>query len=50
MKVIQEMLGHTSYTLTANTYSHLTPESQREAAKRMDCLFGESKKTDRDLD
>ena len=50
MKVIQGMLGHSSYTLTANTYSHLTPESQREAAQRMDSLFGESKKADRDLE
>ena len=50
MKVIQGMLGHSSYTLTANTYSHLTAESQREAAQRMDSLFGESKKADRDLE
>jgi integrase len=40
MKVVQEILGHSSYQLTANTYGHIAPDSQRDAAKRLDALFG----------
>ncbi len=39
MKVVQEILGHSSYNLTANTYSHMAPELQRDAARRLDSLF-----------
>jgi integrase len=46
MKVVQEILGHSSYQLTANTYGHIAPDSQRDAAKRLDALFGEE---DREL-
>ena len=33
MKNIQEWLGHSSYNLTANTYSHLNFDSKRESGK-----------------
>jgi hypothetical protein len=33
-------LGHSTIALTANTYAHLLPELQREAAVRMDALLG----------
>jgi integrase len=39
MKVVQELLGHSDYYLTANTYSHVVPELKREAADRLDALF-----------
>ncbi|MGA7731122.1 MAG: tyrosine-type recombinase/integrase [Chloroflexia bacterium] len=39
MKVVQEILGHSDYYLTANTYSHVVPELKREAADRLDALF-----------
>ena len=39
MKVVQELLGHSDYYLTANTYSHVVPELKREAADRLDSLF-----------
>jgi integrase len=39
MKVIQEILGHSTYAVTANTYSHVLMEMQDEAASKMDGLF-----------
>ena len=39
MRDLQELLGHSSYTVTANTYSHVTPRGRREMAERMDALF-----------
>lgn len=35
-KVVQELLGHSQITLTLDTYSHLLPTMQKEAAKKMD--------------
>ncbi|MDY6918451.1 MAG: site-specific integrase [Chloroflexota bacterium] len=35
-KVVQERLGHSSITLTLDTYSHVTPGLQEAAAKRFD--------------
>ena len=35
-KVVSEMLGHASITLTMDTYSHVTPDMQRESADRLD--------------
>ena len=32
MRVVQEVLGHASMTLTADTYSHVTPAFKRQAA------------------
>jgi integrase len=32
MKVVQQLLGHASMTLTADTYSHVTPAFKRQAA------------------
>jgi integrase-like protein len=33
MKVVQEMLGHSSITLTSDTYTSVLPEVAREAAE-----------------
>ena len=38
-KVVSEMLGHASITLTMDTYSHVTPDMQRESANRLDELL-----------
>ena len=38
-KVVQEMLGHSSVTLTLDTYSHSVPSLGREAADRLDALL-----------
>ena len=39
-RVVQEMLGHTTVTLTLDTYSHVSPTMHREAANQMEVLFG----------
>jgi integrase len=39
MKVIQELLGHSSYAITADIYSHVAVEQQREAAERLGQAF-----------
>jgi integrase len=36
IKVVQEHLGHSSYGITADIYSHVTPTQAREAADRLD--------------
>ncbi len=38
-KVAQEMLGHSSITLTLHTYSHVLPDMQREAANQMEAVI-----------
>ncbi|MGY1794737.1 tyrosine-type recombinase/integrase [Geodermatophilus sp. SYSU D00525] len=35
-KVVQEHLGHSSYAITADIYSHVGPAQQREAADRLE--------------
>jgi integrase len=39
-KVVQERLGHSSVTLTLDTYSHAVPTLGRDAADRLDALVG----------
>jgi integrase len=39
-KVVSEMLGHSSISLTLDTYSHLIPTMQAGAADAFDRLFG----------
>jgi hypothetical protein len=34
------MLGHSTVTLTLDTYSHVTPALHKEAADHMDALLG----------
>lgn len=38
-KVVQELLGHSTVTLTLNTYSHVLPSLHKEVASHMDRLF-----------
>ena len=40
-KVVQDMLGHSTVTLTLDTYSHVTPTLHKEAAEHMDALLGD---------
>jgi integrase len=35
-KIVQERLGHSSITITLDTYSHLAPGIQQAAAARFD--------------
>jgi hypothetical protein len=38
-KVVQERLGHSDISLTLNTYSHVLPSVQEEAADKLDELL-----------
>jgi integrase len=38
-KVVQEMLGHSQISLTLDTYSHVLPSVQEDAAKKFNDLF-----------
>ncbi len=38
-RVVMEQLGHSQISVTMNTYSHVAPALQREAAERMDALL-----------
>jgi integrase len=50
LKVVQEILGHTSLMLTADTYSHVSPKLQRDAAGKLNAIFDKKKRTDRELE
>lgn len=39
MKVIQQILGHSNYAITANIYSHVLQSMSREAMQKMDDAF-----------
>jgi integrase len=39
-RVVMEMLGHSTITLTMNVYSHVIPDLQREAARKMEAVLG----------
>ena len=39
-KVVSERLGHASIEITLNTYSHVPPTMQKQAAERLHRLFG----------
>jgi len=43
-KIVSERLGHSTIALTMNTYSHVMPTMQEEAANKVDELFGNSGK------
>jgi integrase len=38
-KIVQEMLGHSTISLTLDTYSHVIPGLQEEAAAKMEALL-----------
>jgi integrase len=38
-KVVQELLGHASVTITLDTYSHVVPDMQGEAAGKMNSML-----------
>lgn len=41
LKVIQEILGHSTITVTANLYAHVLIGLKRQASERMDALLGD---------
>jgi integrase len=38
-KIVQERLGHSTITVTLDTYSHMTPGLQEAAAERFDDII-----------
>jgi integrase len=38
-KVVQERLGHSTISLTLDTYSHVLPSMQEDAADKLDTLL-----------
>jgi len=42
MKVIQELLGHSSIKITADVYAHVLPPMHRDAMEKMDNFFDSS--------
>jgi integrase len=38
-KIVQEMLGHSTISITLDTYSHVLPNLQKEAVKAMEDIF-----------
>ena len=39
LKVVSEMLGHSSVAITADIYAHVLPEQQQEIVDKMDDLL-----------
>lgn len=42
-KIVQERLGHSQISLTMDTYSHVLPSMQEEAARSLDRLFDQAR-------
>ena len=38
-KIVSERLGHSSITLTMDTYSHVLPDMQRDTAEKLEALL-----------
>ena len=41
LRTVMDVLGHSTVTLTANTYGHLYDEARQEAARAMDRALGQ---------
>ena len=39
MKIVSEMMGHANIAITLDTYSHVLPTMQADAAAKMEALF-----------
>lgn len=39
-RVVMELLGHSQISLTMNTYSHVMPDTMREAVERIGAILG----------
>ena len=48
-KVVQELLGHSSISMTLDTYSHMLPSMQQEAMDKLNGLFDRDGLDDEDI-
>jgi integrase len=48
-KVVQELLGHSSISMTLDTYSHMLPSMQQEAMDKLNGLFDRDGLNDEDV-
>jgi integrase len=39
LKTTQGLMGHSTFYITANTYTHVADKADREAAKRLDAYL-----------
>jgi len=46
-KIVSEMLGHSSITITLDTYSHVLPSMQEKAAGKMNNILGNKKQDEK---
>ncbi|MEI7643278.1 MAG: tyrosine-type recombinase/integrase [Chloroflexales bacterium] len=46
LRVVMEILGHSSITTTADTSAHVFPETQHDAAAKLDALFPDRDEAD----
>jgi integrase len=47
-KVVQELLGHNQISMTMNIYSHVLPNMQENAVKRLNDMIGGQKDDEND--
>jgi integrase len=40
-RIVMEIMGHSQISVTMNTYGHVLPETQREAARLLDQVYTE---------
>src|ERR1035438_7879874 len=50
VKMISEMLGHSSTTFTMDVYGHVLPRLQQQAATEMDAIIGGARKAQKERD
>jgi integrase len=43
VKVVQEILGHSSVSVTMDVYTHVLPDMQEKAAEAMDGLLSDDR-------
>ena len=46
VKVVQELLGHSSITVTLNVYSHVLPSLQQDVMNKISGLFNQTNSKD----
>ena len=50
VKMISEMLGHSSTSFTMDVYGHVLPRLQQQAATEMDAIIGGARKAQKERD